>query len=429
MTSPLSSPPITHKPAQNVEAEEDDIDEVDDNDEEEDLEDDDAQNDNSPSKKAFEEILEKVKNNDLQWATVKNDEQKSNEAKANFKQFREKYGHLLNEKIDKNHTILHVMAYLAPSKPSLKSLVQFLVKNHPGLMLVCDEDEKIPLYAAIYAKKWNLVKWMLEKCANLDEVLGKQCRRVENCLHAAIRNRLPSKTMIDLMIKKVRDTTLMAADSKGFTPLHLAVEYDKCTETQYDVIKELIKHGDAALDKSTNPPEGWSPYRYHMHTRGKTERQQQQVKANRANKRDTIEPQTGDGLNQRQPRTTRESGRLEDSQSRRQSSNRRESFAVNVNGLQLRRESSSTNGSAASHTRQQAGFLARESLTTQSPSASRDPSNTRQKPDTTVTEECAGKIREELKLHYLRTRGPQEATEGLYGPNKDGKLIAVGQIF
>lgn len=40
-----------------------------------------------------------------------------------------------------------------------------------------------------------------------------------------------------------------------------------------------------------------------------------------------------------------------------------------------------------------------------------------------VTEESANNIREELKLHYLRTRSPEVAASCLYGKNPEGKLL------
>jgi ankyrin repeat protein len=338
----------------------------------------------APVKEAFEEILAKVKNDELQWAKGKGD----------LAQFKEKYGIYFNDKVDKNQTLLHVLAYEAkPPNNSLKRLVQYLIKNHPTLMLVQDTDEKTPLYVAICEKKSTLVRWMIDKYPEIAAVFEKECNRSDYCLHAAIRNRLPSNVTVEL-VKKATKKALIAEDVKGYTPLHLAVEYGRCTDSQYNIVKALIEQGDSALDKVTKAPDCYSPYRWHMHTRERAERQQNN--ARKVNVRVTAEAKTIGEPNLKQSKTGKESGTKEDPRIRARSGSYK--LSPQVTGANIR-----------------------DNLAPKSTTSSRNPSSTRQKEDQIVTEASAEKIRQEMKVHYLRTRGPKEALDGLYGTNKDGR--------
>ncbi len=48
----------------------------------------------------------------------------------------------------------------------------------------------------------------------------------------------------------------------------------------------------------------------------------------------------------------------------------------------------------------------------------------KEEPGASVTEESLEKIKNAIKLHYMRTRGPAEATRYLYGKNLDGQSLS-----
>jgi hypothetical protein len=278
-------------------------DEEDEDEEEEEEEEDDAPPARDPAKDAFEEILTLVRNRQLEWSSKPKAERKqSDNPQINRQEFIPKYRHHLAAQIDKKKSILHVLAYEAKPNMSLRSLVKYLVKYYPKLMLVKDQSNKTPLYVAITERKPKLVTWMAEGCQNIEEVLRNECDRDDDfCLHAAIRSKLPPDVIINL-ITKAAEATLEAEDREGCTPLHLAVAYDKCTDSQFEVVKALIDKCDAALDKLTKPPDSYSVYQYHDYTRVKAQSDAKRATA----ARHEGEPRLADDPNIKQTKGLRE---------------------------------------------------------------------------------------------------------------------------
>ncbi len=69
------------------------------------------------------------------------------------------------------------------------------------------------------------------------------------------------------LIEKASEATLCATDQDGLTPLHLAVDYQRASEMQFNIVQALIAHGDAALDQYTLQSNEVSVYEYHQSTR------------------------------------------------------------------------------------------------------------------------------------------------------------------
>jgi len=101
--------------------------------------------------------------------------------------------------------------------------------------------------------------------------------REENSLHFALRSspQVVSPETLKKLVRKSTEAAVAAADSFGFTPLHYAVDYSRCSHDQYGIIKSLLKTGEkssliksgkAVLDFVTNG-ERLSVYRYHIKTR------------------------------------------------------------------------------------------------------------------------------------------------------------------
>ncbi|KAH8654473.1 hypothetical protein BGZ60DRAFT_532842 [Tricladium varicosporioides] len=169
---------------------------------------------------------------------------------------------------DNDHTLLHLLVEDAKDKviEKYKPLVKLLIERHPHLMKEKDSNEKTPLYIAISKKRDKLVRFLCETYKDIDSILKTPCYHSENCLHVAIRRNVAPKLAL-FLIERAGEKTLCAKDDKGNTPLHLAVEYERCTDAQMAIVKALVERSDKAMDERTNAPYQFSPFLYHEHTR------------------------------------------------------------------------------------------------------------------------------------------------------------------
>ncbi|KAK4220513.1 hypothetical protein QBC38DRAFT_550635 [Podospora fimiseda] len=85
---------------------------------------------------------------------------------------------------------------------------------------------------------------------DLQRILGQKRHDLRNGIHLAIKNGLDPQLTIDL-IRKTSDSILSDQDREGYTPLHHAVEYERCNAAQLDVVMALLEEGDSALDVKT----------------------------------------------------------------------------------------------------------------------------------------------------------------------------------
>ncbi|KAI1125165.1 hypothetical protein F5Y10DRAFT_13996 [Nemania abortiva] len=167
------------------------------------------------------------------------------------------------EKVD---NVLHVMA--RKRLPS-SFLIRHMLSNHKDRMDDKDDAQRRPLTLAIEKNNEIFITAVLESQyddADLERILGLKSSDAGNGIHKAIRDGLSPKLTIDL-INKVSSKVLKDVDGEGCTPLHRAVEYKRCTETQLAVVKALLERGDSALDERNKA--GLSVYQYHFSTRPK----------------------------------------------------------------------------------------------------------------------------------------------------------------
>ncbi|KAH0562507.1 hypothetical protein GP486_002799 [Trichoglossum hirsutum] len=215
-------------------------------------------------KKRFEEITRDLKNDKLDLRDV-----------AKLNQFAAHHASYLKQKTgDSDHnTLLHLLVEDAKDKviDKYQPLVKLLIDRYPDLPAEKDSNEKTPLYIAISKKRNKLVRLMCDTHPKVDAILGIPCYHSENCLHVAIRRKVTPKLAL-FLIGHGSEGTLCAKDDKGNTPLHLAVDYERCTDAQLEIVKALILQCDKAMDERTNPPNSFSPYRYHEHTLAEAER-------------------------------------------------------------------------------------------------------------------------------------------------------------
>lgn len=392
-----------------------------------------------PTKAAFNQILEKIEKAEIN----------TENSESVFLEFH-KY---LEDHVDEKKNILHVLAYYeGPLTKSLKTFITQFTKRHPSLyssLMVMKDDTgggKTPLYVAIAKamkkKKKNakLVSWMCENKAKSADVkyaiqtaLGTSCGKpVENCIHAAIRLKLPPEVTIDL-ISKATEETLKTRDPTGWTPLHYAVEYQRCTESQLDIVKKLIESGDSALDELGNKPDRFSVYQHHVHSNKSREKSQ----ATRNGEHNA----PGD-LSAKLGKVPKESIFRAEAQKRPLNNSQMDNFQGVKDDVKMkdggglkRRDSgfSPLPGPKEQHllvpTPQVAVTKPPEAgptHTSKITSTSNDGVKPKRKRNTEpeATEASAENIRETLQLHYLRTRSPEVAASRLYGKNIEGKFLS-----
>lgn len=180
------------------------------------------------------------------------------------------------------------------SASALKPLVEHVIKQHCHLMKETDSAGTTPLQAAIIGGITKLVEYMCDAYnakGDIDVVLALVDSKNNNCLHKAMLSKHKYARRIALkLIKRVRNTKTLEAQNNEFrTPLHIAVEWERCTESQMDVVRALVKACDAALNVNVGAdiePCRLSVYRYHEKTR-------QAAKKAEAGAKDTREERSG----------------------------------------------------------------------------------------------------------------------------------------
>ncbi len=205
-----------------------------------------------PAKEAFDQIIKDAQDNRL-ILSKKTD-------RDNFaKKYRE---HLDGRAPPENQTLLHLVANNVGHRP----LTKYLIKYHGHLLGAKDDSNKTPLYIAIVRKNVNFLAAIHETLAGrLRALLDIKCEHSRNGIHAAIFHGLDEASTLAL-IAEASEETLCAKDQDGLTPLHLAVHYTRSSESQYRIVKDLIKKGDTALDVFSTNPADLSIYEYHQYT-------------------------------------------------------------------------------------------------------------------------------------------------------------------
>ncbi|KAB2570259.1 hypothetical protein DBV05_g11058 [Lasiodiplodia theobromae] len=183
----------------------------------------------------------------------------------------------LKETTEEGDTILHLIAAdrkkTQEATKKFKPLLSHLLEHHPNLMKQKDANEKTPLQLAIKKKRATLVETMcdaMDSNHDVDEILFIADSQGNNCLHEALQGSASNSHRIALdIIARVHDGQwLRCQNLAGRTPLHIAVEYDRCTPSQLCVVRKLLDTCDEALDANVGgDPRELSVYRYHEQTR------------------------------------------------------------------------------------------------------------------------------------------------------------------
>lgn len=236
-------------------------------------------------KRLFDQHLE-----DARELTRFRSDQKGEEKKVwvDFIKQREEDWKKTTEKEGRN--FLHVLAYYDYTrKPGLQWLMMRAISRHPKLMGALDDTKRTPLHIAIFSRNDMFVHAV---CKNLKDdkrkeiggVLVSECpesksdrekrendREEPTSLHAAFSPKSNiTAEQLKIIIDFVPDEMFMVRDFQDRTPLHLAVDYEKCCGSQVGIVAELLRRNPEALDirmRSDNWGCAYSVYQHHENTR------------------------------------------------------------------------------------------------------------------------------------------------------------------
>jgi hypothetical protein len=272
------------------------------------------------------------------------------------------------------------------------------------LFTVMDSRWLSPLHLAIRASR-DVAEEVIASAPE-SAFLSKDSIKGWTPLHAAILESQGDYISVIKMLTDKCPKALLEQDASGRTPLHLAVEYDKCSETQLSVVNHLIARGPGALRINAMGPK-LSPFQYHEHTR-----QQWKDKAAAAEKeriRSTAAASREAVLSPRGEIESKAPLRPESKKPEKTFYKDRDSTSAAAANSSARRGS---NGSAP---RPSVGRINPVNTGLSSPIVPL--ASTRAirmvEPGIEVNKEWANKIRDRLKIEYLRRMKPQEALKFL----------------
>ncbi|KAF4537178.1 uncharacterized protein LTHEOB_11556 [Lasiodiplodia theobromae] len=152
-------------------------------------------------------------------------------------------------------------------------LMRKIIATHGHLMKKDDYGGKTPMQLALENGRSKLIQGMLTAVStdDIDDVLLKTTKDGNNCLHTILGTHSISSALALEFIEKMKDPAkvLCTLNRDDLSPLHIATEYNRCTESQYKVVEAIINRCDSALDVnvSLDDPKKLSVYRYHEKTR------------------------------------------------------------------------------------------------------------------------------------------------------------------
>ncbi|KAF4961920.1 hypothetical protein FSARC_9961 [Fusarium sarcochroum] len=210
-------------------------------------------------------------------------------------------------------TLLHVLAYYTKSPVNLQWLISRVMVRMLNLMGRLDKDKRTPLTAALaagnetfsYAVCNNLKETTRQR---LKELLMSECTSSSDttCLHMALigpfnakKEKFSRQDMVKTICSFVPDQMFTVTDFRGRTPLHLAIDYERCYKGQVGVVEELLRRGPQALEVpipvTLYSSSTQSVYQYHMQTRrqfdkGATEEHKKKYSQNTSKNKEDNEP-------------------------------------------------------------------------------------------------------------------------------------------
>ncbi|KUJ16880.1 uncharacterized protein LY89DRAFT_669327 [Mollisia scopiformis] len=348
-------------------------------------------------------------------------------------------GQALTGDADEHDTLLHMLVDDAKDKvfDRYQPLVKLLLERHPDLM-ERDSNEKVPLYIAISKKRDKLVRFLCQSYSDIDSILRIPCWHHENCLHVAMRKQVAPKLAV-FLIKQASEKTLCAPDQNGATPLHVAVEYKYCTDTQLEIVEALIQRCDKAMDRRTKE-KNLSPYQHHEQSQIeyykkiesdlKKAAKEKASEAGRTKKEENNIAHDGKGSED----ASNSKLKLGDPKSTKQIVNPKSQEAVSLSvkepkfGPIKRVNTGAEPGKPRDPPK--LGIMTTSANgtggTPRTPAAGTAPKvaakKKKEKEEIKVTEESAKAIKNFMKLHCMRTRNQDDAVDFLYGRTQEKQI-------
>ncbi|KAJ4385283.1 hypothetical protein N0V93_010344 [Gnomoniopsis smithogilvyi] len=175
-----------------------------------------------------------------------------------------------------------------PKDVKLQTTVAYIVTQLCDEMGVLDSSQRTPLTIAIVGRNDVFVRAVCKGTtsavqARISTALASECvnsrdnENITTCLHAAIqRGSLLRLDLTKVIIELAPEGLFTVADSRGRTPLHLAVEYHRCNNEQIQIVEKLLCKGPAALSLRTSghPMNRRSVYQHHAKTREDSRQQE-----------------------------------------------------------------------------------------------------------------------------------------------------------
>ncbi|KAL2817706.1 hypothetical protein BDW59DRAFT_131874 [Aspergillus cavernicola] len=419
------------------EAEDDDEDEeADDNeeeDEEDDEEDDDRQSvDFNPVHTELQGIVKSIKGFEIKNWT---------EHAEIFGEEATRWPHLADVSEKTGDCILHFLMRdddaTQKENKELGKAIKYITKYHPRLLTVRNKDKMTPLYLALSVLDRPRVS-LIKRGLFPPKLSGKGKRRLakaiatrcgpqdENCLHLALKNQFRDSSLLELMVQNASQDAINARDNGNWTPLHRAVHYRHAGEDTFNIIQELIARGEPSPEPCgifdapqaeyafdayvTVDREELSVYEYHMKTRDRMT-----VAAA------SINPTQG---NDRKEATKVDKKELHVGERQMQDPKK---AAANAQRMNARDRANMSATRMVVEAREEAkeedwpkpGLVRANTFQRRTESRKKNPKSENEQ-EIERLEQWSEQIRQELKLHCLRTRTIAQADRFLHGSNKEG---------
>lgn len=170
-----------------------------------------------------------------------------------------------------DYNILYHLASSRSANASHDWLFQCAACHFPALLREFDSDNGLggPIMKAIHTKKDHFITAVLDSDVDreqLAQAIGLTDHSKRNCIHVALKSTLPTDVIIKL-IEAASEESLCKQDRDELTPLHYAVDYERCTKDRLPVVEALIKRSDKAFDIKSDKPGLRSVFLYHINSR------------------------------------------------------------------------------------------------------------------------------------------------------------------
>ncbi|KAM0490403.1 hypothetical protein ACHAP8_011620 [Fusarium lateritium] len=247
--------------------------------------------DEDPIKAVFDRDID-----DARQLTIQQRKSNLNDAgkKKEKLDFINKKKHEWKKNTQDGRNFLHHLAYYnykqdVQQKPSiiLQWLMVGAISRLSGLVGSLDNEKRSPLSAALSRGNEMFVHSMCktlpaETREKFHNPLLKECNgdSESTCLHAATScifdNGQKRLEFFNNLCTFVPKEMFSVRDKLGRTPLHLAVEYDRCCTSQVQIVEQLLRSNPSALEMTIqdprSPSQTLSAYQYHHYTRKRTEK-------------------------------------------------------------------------------------------------------------------------------------------------------------